>query len=512
MLRFLGVGETELQALQHASFPSLDTYAFGFVAQERVKVTLRDEEEQTAKLSAGELFLLCPGWGYSISNLSSRPARLYWLMFDQAHVPVDLDSEEAGGGKAWMDSSRLYHNRLPQVRAWLEELLLERERDDLAFALHKQSRLFAIASLFSMDVHRPRKAEEDMLAFVRQMKQYIEENYYETLDLEAEARRNGWSVTRFYQAFKRYVGLSPHKFVMKIRLDASLRLLSDQATPITEAAHAVGYHDEFYFSRLFKKQMGIAPSEYAARAKKRIVCLAPVYLGDLAALGLSPAYTREGTWAEQLEETVAELEQLKPELIFMYANREDRSGYERLSRIAPTVELPLKGYSWKERLLAIATKLELTTVAERWLGYYEMKVENARMHVRRHLADSPVLLVSTREGRFRLWGAGVLKMRDVFYDDLGIQPPDQVSAIKILDVTSLEEIARFDCNNVLFFIDPSEPESFRTELEEQWRRLKENRTIKRCMFVAIPLPVRYNASVHEQMVDQLVDQLQQFDQ
>ena len=60
---------------------------------------------------------------------------------------------------------------------------------------------------------------------------------------------------------KTLVGLSMGDFIRKKRLDRACQMLS-QGYNVSETAYATGFSDPNYFSRTFKKHVGVNPSEY----------------------------------------------------------------------------------------------------------------------------------------------------------------------------------------------------------------------------------------------------------
>jgi len=73
------------------------------------------------------------------------------------------------------------------------------------------------------------------------------------------------SESRFMQIFKKMVGTTPQKYIENKRLEAAKGLLMTSKLRISEIANMVGYHDAYYFSRIFKKVYGISPREFAKR-------------------------------------------------------------------------------------------------------------------------------------------------------------------------------------------------------------------------------------------------------
>ena len=75
------------------------------------------------------------------------------------------------------------------------------------------------------------------------------------------ARHLGMSRTAYYQQMKHLTGLAPVDFVKQMRIKKALQLL-DAGLTVTEAAYRVGFADPKYFSRCFKSEMNLTPSQY----------------------------------------------------------------------------------------------------------------------------------------------------------------------------------------------------------------------------------------------------------
>lgn len=66
----------------------------------------------------------------------------------------------------------------------------------------------------------------------------------------------------FCRAFRAATGLPPHQYQMALRMERARALLADTRLSIAEVGTAVGYDDPAYFSRLFRRQTGVTPSEW----------------------------------------------------------------------------------------------------------------------------------------------------------------------------------------------------------------------------------------------------------
>ena len=70
------------------------------------------------------------------------------------------------------------------------------------------------------------------------------------------------SVSWFQRSFKQIVNYSPMQYILTIRMNNAASLLESTDYSMAEISAIVGYDNPLYFSRLFKKQKGVSPSEY----------------------------------------------------------------------------------------------------------------------------------------------------------------------------------------------------------------------------------------------------------
>jgi AraC family transcriptional regulator, arabinose operon regulatory protein len=81
-----------------------------------------------------------------------------------------------------------------------------------------------------------------------------------TRPVAAWARDAGMSAVHFTSRVREHTGLAPGTYLIRLRLQVALELLQRGNHNVAEAARAAGYEDPFYFSRLFRRHMGMAPS------------------------------------------------------------------------------------------------------------------------------------------------------------------------------------------------------------------------------------------------------------
>jgi len=83
-----------------------------------------------------------------------------------------------------------------------------------------------------------------------------------SFSVEKMAQEMGMSRTNMHRKIKSITGFSPSELIRSIRLRRAASLLVDQADSVSQISFAVGFEDHSYFSKAFKKQFGVPPSEY----------------------------------------------------------------------------------------------------------------------------------------------------------------------------------------------------------------------------------------------------------
>lgn len=92
--------------------------------------------------------------------------------------------------------------------------------------------------------------------------QYIERHADGPIDVEALARVSGWSHEHFSRTFQRHVGHAPKAWISKRRIELAAQHLLQSTDSVKQIAHRLGFADEYYFHRLFRRVMGMTAVEY----------------------------------------------------------------------------------------------------------------------------------------------------------------------------------------------------------------------------------------------------------
>lgn len=112
--------------------------------------------------------------------------------------------------------------------------------------------------------------KHQMKPIVREVIHYIK-NHYSDCSLSSGSIAKEISVSPNYlsKMFRQEFGMTITEYITEIRISEAVSIIEESENiSITELAYSVGYNDSFYFSKIFRKQKGISPSDYIKVSKQ----------------------------------------------------------------------------------------------------------------------------------------------------------------------------------------------------------------------------------------------------
>jgi two-component system response regulator YesN len=101
------------------------------------------------------------------------------------------------------------------------------------------------------------------LQFMQKIKSYIEANYFRQISGQMLSATFGIDASYLSKQFKKYLGISPWKYMMNLKINEAKNLLKNNPhILLKDIASYIGFEDPLYFSRVFKKEVGVYPSKY----------------------------------------------------------------------------------------------------------------------------------------------------------------------------------------------------------------------------------------------------------
>ena len=118
-------------------------------------------------------------------------------------------------------------------------------------------------------------ANKEKSFLVERVRNYIEEHYAENFSLAELSELVRSNESYVSHVFKKATGYSPQQYILRRRIGKAQSLLIYTALPLMEISARVGYDDSNYFSRAFKKIVGLPPKIYRQRWREMSVGSAP---------------------------------------------------------------------------------------------------------------------------------------------------------------------------------------------------------------------------------------------
>ena len=207
-------------------------------------------------VGGGDLLLLPKQLAHSYGADCQRPWTLYWLHFDGDLVDDFLRPL----GPAVLRSIGVQ----PRLLADFDALLGVRKQGlSLPHFVHAAQQLQAILSGLAVLPARARLKSGRVLD-VEAVRAVMGAHLHGSLNLDQLAAQFKLSRFHFAKTYRAVSGQAPIEDFIQLKMAHACRLLDEGSQGIAQVAQQLGYEDVYYFSRLFRKVVGMAPSHYRA--------------------------------------------------------------------------------------------------------------------------------------------------------------------------------------------------------------------------------------------------------
>jgi AraC family transcriptional regulator, arabinose operon regulatory protein len=205
----------------------------------------------------GQLFLMPAGIVQSYGTINDTPFTKYWChfsakigemnLFDIIDLPNYIDAKD-----------------ISRVEQLFKDLIFYHANNDFPSAFRVKAVLLEILA------HFIENAKIDKINFnysnsskkLGSVMDYIENHLSENITVEKLASISHFHPSYFIRFFKTNTGLSPIRYINRIRLEKAKKLLSYSKLNVSEISIETGFNDVFHFSKSFKNYTGFSPSEY----------------------------------------------------------------------------------------------------------------------------------------------------------------------------------------------------------------------------------------------------------
>ncbi|THF76529.1 AraC family transcriptional regulator [Cohnella fermenti] len=315
--------------------------------------------------------------------------------------------------------------------------------------------------------HIRREKKQDSRLAMDRTRSYMESHYSESITIDQLARMAEVSPKYYVSLFKKTYGKTAIDYLTGVRVNRAKQLMLQEDMRLKDIAYRVGYNDEYYFSRMFKKEVGISPTAYLRKRRQKVVAYSATVLGQLLALQIMPyAAPLHPKWTsyyytqyrydiplhlsgyrfnEDWEANLDVLKQARMDCIIS-TDQLHPPEKERLEQLAPVHVVPLYERGWRDQLADIAAIVNADDEARVWLERYDEHAARVRERLHEALQGETVLIVSLYNDRFFLFPS--IGMRDVFAD-LALRAPEGAAAYGGNKCVSLAELSALEADHIL---------------------------------------------------------------
>ena len=207
-------------------------------------------------LSSGDGFLVEPS--HVVHYVADRedPWEYCWIGFNGS------DAKRLMGQTGLLDRSPVFHYDEDRL---FEELLMQicnASGSGPSDEAKMESGLLLFLAALMDKFGVPSAQHTNGYEYVQKAIKFIEYNYSSDIGIIDIASSVGISRSHLYRLFMQHISIPPNEYLMRYRISKASELLESGNLSVGEVAYSAGFSDQLYFSRVFKKCMGVPPSRF----------------------------------------------------------------------------------------------------------------------------------------------------------------------------------------------------------------------------------------------------------
>jgi AraC-like DNA-binding protein len=109
--------------------------------------------------------------------------------------------------------------------------------------------------------------KQDIL-YIRQARTTLAENFDKNITIPQLARQTGINEAKLKEGFRELYGQSIHSYLQQLRLEKAQELLLTTRMTVTDITYEIGYSHVTHFTTLFRKEIGLTPTEWRKKNKE----------------------------------------------------------------------------------------------------------------------------------------------------------------------------------------------------------------------------------------------------
>ncbi|NGP45369.1 AraC family transcriptional regulator [Bacillaceae bacterium SIJ1] len=219
-------------------------------------------EDQLHTASEGEIIFFPKNTFRAGYNHPSGPHQKYAILFE-----VNMDTMKQ---IPFLEKETFVHHKVHHFQFFHRafEKIYKESQNNAPFSSHICLGVFIeLIGKIAREIEKP-EVVPIKAQYVDKIRRFLLEHYREAIQTEELAKLIQRSPNYTSTLFREVVGQTPIQYMHQLRVKEACSLLANSDMTIANISFYLGYYDTSYFFRMFKKHIGVSPSEYARNVTK----------------------------------------------------------------------------------------------------------------------------------------------------------------------------------------------------------------------------------------------------
>ncbi|MFT4146522.1 MAG: AraC family transcriptional regulator [Mobilitalea sp.] len=219
--------------------------------------------KRSFEISTGNTFLIYPNTEITYIADQNDPWEYYWVGFQGNDARIIINQTD------FTEENPVIYTELNNSFETYLMNIYNAKGNSTSSKIIMSGYLMLALSLLVQNSSHTKQHYHSTNTYLHKATEYIEFNYAQELTVQGIADYIGISRSQLYRVFMEHYKLSPEQFILEFRIKHACQLLKDSNLSIGSVGYSVGFNDNLYFSKAFKKIKGISPREYRNRITKK---------------------------------------------------------------------------------------------------------------------------------------------------------------------------------------------------------------------------------------------------
>ena len=218
-------------------------------------------EGRTYPIRRGELFIIYPSQLVSYHTSPEEPLHFSWIAFTGDHADT-LTDQLGFSHNAPVHKLHPQYSISEDIQTLAEQLSSAGFCNDFTIQSLIYSIFSNIAQSYSLSGNYQKESQTVLFEHIGKAKSYIKSNYIYPITVQDIVDHVGLERSYFSKIFHKFTGTTAQNYLLNLRIQRSKLLLERTDYTVREICSYVGMKDEYYFSRAFKRSVGLSPTQY----------------------------------------------------------------------------------------------------------------------------------------------------------------------------------------------------------------------------------------------------------